>query len=240
MEFGKRSTLGGEARRCFDAIALAASSAPAEEREDARCTALWLAGRVRDLSDGGRAMDNWLYPRGGRVWAWACDSHSECAFDLSSRAGTSWAGDPSPVGVPRDALLALAGRSPRGGVRVEADGGSLSVSALSSGYTGRVSASRPSPFEAMAAPPEVEGLIGKTMAARGEAVSGGAGEGLEAVASAADLGRAFSCLGARLRHSRHAPAVVRVDRAGRVVAVEGLGGQGCVMRCAGRPWGDGL
>lgn len=182
----------------------------------------------------------WLYPRGGRVWAWACDSHSECAFDLSSRAGTSWAGDPSPVGVPRDALLALAGRSPRGGVRVEADGGSLSVSALSSGYTGRVSASRPSPFEAMAAPPEVEGLIGKTMAARGEAVSGGAGEGLEAVASAADLGRAFSCLGARLRHSRHAPAVVRVDRAGRVVAVEGLGGPGCVMRCAGRPWGDGL
>lgn len=57
MEFGKCSTLGEESRRCYNAIMRAASSAPAEEREDARRAALWLACQVRDLSDSGRAMD---------------------------------------------------------------------------------------------------------------------------------------------------------------------------------------
>lgn len=88
MEFGKRSTLGGEARRCYNAIALAASSAPAEEREDARCAALWLAGRVRDLSDGGRAMDKVAAAKG---WTYGMAEYAPALEEARADFGWAWA-----------------------------------------------------------------------------------------------------------------------------------------------------
>ena len=176
----------------------------------------------------------WLFEHEGRPWAWACDSRAECAFDLGTCGHASWMGGPGPVGVPREALLAYRGRSPRGGVRVALDGGGLSVSALSMGYVGIPAVSKPTAWPAMEPTPLVTGCIRSLMEARGAMRSGAMGEGVETAASAADLGRAFTCLGARLSHSFYSPARVLVDGRGRVAAMEGKGGPAAVMRCAGQ------
>ena len=179
----------------------------------------------------------WLFAHGNSVWAWACDSRAECAFELTD-GKTDWSGRPTPVGVPRAALLDLRGRSPRGGVRCETDGVTLTVSALSCGYTGQVTASKPATFGEMAAPEVVTLSIERVMAAREEARSGTTG-GVTLRASAEALGRAFACAGARLNHSFYSPARLTVDRDGRVVVTEVNAGQGCVMRCAARTEDEG-
>lgn len=178
----------------------------------------------------------WLFVWDGRPWAWASDSRSEVAFDLGTTGErASWKGDSLFVGVPREALLAYRGRSPRGGVRATLDGGVLTVSALSMGYTGAVAASKPSEWPAMEPTGLVERCVSGLMEQRGLLRAGEIGDGVVTSASAADLGRAFTCLGSRLSHTFYSPARVFVDGRGRTVAVEAKDGPAAVMLCAGNP-----
>lgn len=162
----------------------------------------------------------WLLRRDGRTWALASDGRAAVAFAMDTNAHDSWDGDDAPIGLPRGSLDALAGRSPRGGVRAALSGGVVSVAPLSCGYTGRVQVSKAMEWPA----PESTGRAGLLLDDLLDA-DGGGGPVVALLSTAEALAGAFTCLSARSSHSFYSPCEVSFYRGGDVrVARKGYGG----------------
>lgn len=169
----------------------------------------------------------WLLGDGGSLWALACDSRAACAFEMRGSAPGE------PVGVPSPLLLALSGKSPRGGAAVAVEGGSGELAHLYKGYTGQVGRGRPARFAAMPAPPSVMRVFRETVD-RGEA------RGTEVSVEPSALAAGLAALGERCAHWMYSPARVSVSRGIARAWSDDAGAGRCAMACACRmPVGDG-
>lgn len=171
----------------------------------------------------------WLLRRDGRTWALASNGRAAVAFAMDGNAHDSWSGGDAAIGLPRGSLDVLAGRSPRGGVRVTLAGGTVAVAPLSCGYTGQVAASRPEEWPAPASSGMAAALLDDLLGEDG-------GGWVPVLSDARSLADALDCLSARSSHWLYSPCEFEVCPGGDVRVRRANAGADFRARVAGRAY----